>query len=304
MEMEPPVKWIGGGILPDDGFTLMYGPGGVGKSMVAVAICDMLAQEGYPPLVLDFEGRRNEWVQRIMGLAARNAGRIFYIGRDKLPDDILYARDRIAASVEKRAARAVVIDSYFFAAPPSRSKADPEREQAIRFAKIISDIGVPTLVLSHVSKRELANPKTPYGSVFIMNSARAGWSASAASDPGEPLAVALRHRKVNAGEYQPERLFQFRFAEKVPIGYEIKETSETRIGAILVVLAEHGGLMSASEIYREVMLKFPELPVKADSIRATCYAYCRSTDDGGRGELLERVETVGGVRFRLSGKGV
>ena len=191
--------WVVHGLpLARDLPTIIYGPGGSGKSLVALSICQQLAERGIKCLYVDWEFE-----------GAQHRKRLGQLAGDNIPTDLLhYVRcssplvvevARIAAYVARLGIQYCCFDSIGYGA----GGRPEEAEHATAYMRAVRQIGVGSLHLAHAVKSEEHQESSgPFGSVFWANSARSLWMIKRA--PGEgaddhTVEVALTHKKSNTG---------------------------------------------------------------------------------------------------------
>jgi len=190
--------WIVHGIpLARDLPTIIYGPGGSGKSLLALSICQQLAERGIKCLYIDWEFSGAEHRKRLGQLAG-----------DDIPTDLLhYVRcssplvvevSRLAAYVTRHDVKFCVFDSVAYA-----SGRPEEAEHATAYMRAVSQIGVGSLHLAHsVKSEEHQESAGVFGSVFWANSARSLFFIKRAPSEGGDdtvVEVAMTHKKSNTG---------------------------------------------------------------------------------------------------------
>lgn len=205
-------RFVVPGLLAKDKANILYGPGGVGKSVLALRIAASVStgadlfgfdvlHEGRV-LYLDWEDDAGTMTERLGAVAAgmdlERLPDIAYKGlRGRGPYERHHADVRLV--VEDEGILLVVFDSTAMA---MHGAADGDMaEGAIRFFDLVSQLGVTALLIDHIAsddvKKGSGTPK-PYGSVFKVNAARNMWEAQAWK-PGAFTGVTLRHRKTNVG---------------------------------------------------------------------------------------------------------
>ena len=185
---------------------MIFGDGGVGKSMVALWLSTMVTEGMQEPfecnpgnvLYLDWEMEAEE-TQGRLGRIAEGMGlptppRVFYrrcAGR--LVDDVEW----LAETVQSKGIDLVVVDSAVPACGGNPN--EPESVQSLFYG--LRQLEVTSLIVAHVSKSVAAGPQTsPFGSVFWSNLSRNVWQAQKEQEMGEDsMVVALWHRKTNVG---------------------------------------------------------------------------------------------------------
>ena len=191
--------------------TLWFGDGKTLKSYVLLASC--LAMSGSTtlagmettalrPALLDWEWDRAEHEDRLLRLGG-DAGDVYY-RHCKAP---LYEQIRpLCRELDRAGIDIIGVDSLGFAAGGDPS--DPE--VALRFFGALRALERTAIVTHHIPKET----KEPFGSVYIRNSARAGWLFQRSAVIGENQAVvAIRHKWTNTGHLEQPIGLAFAFDE-------------------------------------------------------------------------------------------
>lgn len=238
-----PGKLLADGLMVPEGVTVLYGPGDVGKGHVACEAIRHLVPTG-PVLILDYETHPSEWRRRLgLMLSQELLGKVAHIVPDKsLPKEAEALRE----VVTEIGAQAIILDSYQAATPDGKvhaEQADVPREMFRALARI----GVPALVLAHVTKSGGEHQPYPYGSVFVHNYARMTWSASKLSQEDEPLRIELRNRKSNDRTPELPRVYEFVYGPTAIVVN--REMVLTHGEAIALVLAASDVPMSPAAVY-------------------------------------------------------
>jgi hypothetical protein len=194
-------------ILFDGEPTLIYGPGGTGKSYLGLYLACLIQYNylgiyDWTPaagnvLVLDWETSRQIYNRRAwaikQGLGITDSTeRIKYrYCTQPLPTDIA----EIQKLVLENKINCVIVDSCGYAAGGDPNAA----EVAIRYFNALRSLRVTSLTLDHVSKG-LDGGKSPFGSVYKSNAARSVFQLKKSQDAGECVYdLGLYHEKVNEG---------------------------------------------------------------------------------------------------------
>jgi hypothetical protein len=213
-------KYVIDPLVPANVTALLYGPGGSGKSIIALASAMSIQNgreiiPGIPPaikgnvLYLDWETDGPVINERIQAIAA---------GAGFKPATITYRRcirplaeeaEEIANAVAERDIVYMVIDSAGMAMGTSGEYGD-SNESTLRLFDAIRHIGISTQVIDHVSKQEMRSKGKvqgllPYGSVYKVNLARSAWEVrNGTSENDERVKVALIHTKANDSRLKPQ----------------------------------------------------------------------------------------------------
>ena len=200
----------------------LYGNGGQGKSILALALaasvaagqrfCGLELPTG-PVFYLDWELsqdaqlRRAYQVARGLGLEAPPKGLLYLAPMDCLPSLI----DQAAQVVAREKPVLIVVDSMGPA-----SGGNPEAaEETITLFNAIRRLGVSSLILDHQAKMQAGHDyknKTIFGSAYKFNLSRSVLHLERISSvPGE-LRLLVRHAKSNFGPYAEDLALLVRFS--------------------------------------------------------------------------------------------
>lgn len=201
-------------IVPANVPSVLYGPGGSGKSILALALAlsVQVGRElvpGIAPslrgnvLYLDWETDISVINERLVDICG---------GAGIKPTKVTYRRcfkplyqeaEELANAVAEREIVYVVVDSAGMAMGGIGENRDAN-ESTLRFFDAIRHIGVTTQVIDHVSKQEMRSStgqvvgRMPYGSVYKANMARSMWEIRNSASEGDKFpTISLFHTKAN-----------------------------------------------------------------------------------------------------------
>lgn len=200
-------------IVPENRATILYGAGGVGKSILAAALAVSvqtgeslmgLGVKQAEVLYLDWETDEHDILDRIEA-ASKAMGR-------PTPPEIRYSalvrpiEDRVAPLaryVAEEGIGFVIIDSVGMAMSTARDGSDAS-DTAIRFFRALRALNTAVLAIDHVSgddmRRGRAGAAKPYGSVYKWNSARNAFELRERREQdASGKHLVLKHRKTNVG---------------------------------------------------------------------------------------------------------
>lgn len=207
LDAAPPEGYTVAALLPEGKPTILYAPGGVGKSYLAVyaavSVSTGRPMLGWPTtpgrvLYLDWETDQYEIDERVkrvargMGVAAPE---VFY---RQCRQSLDHMAEQLAAFIAMEGVGLVIIDSVGMATSRVGEGGSFE-ETALRLFGAIRTLATTALLIDHVNSADARNPDgatKPYGSIYKVNMARSVWELRPGQFPGE---LGLYHRKVNRG---------------------------------------------------------------------------------------------------------
>lgn len=214
----PTVPFLIEGILPAKKATILYGAGGVGKSIFAatLAVCVQTgtrflgrATQQAEVLYLDWETDSEDIAGRVEsaanGLGLASAPALRYASLVRPIEDRVSA---LARYVAEEKIGFVIIDSVGMAMSAARDGGDVS-ETAIRFFRALRALDTAILAIDHVSGDDMRRGKSgaskPYGSVYKWNSARNAFELRERREPDHKgTHLVLKHRKSNLNQRQSD----------------------------------------------------------------------------------------------------
>ena len=207
-------------LFPEGMMSLMYGPGGIGKSYFALWLAAMVDSGLSPPntnlevepgnvLYLDYEEDKEALARRYSQIMAGAEG-----GMEPPTDSIRYRfchrplsrdLDEIRKIIHEHRIEFVIIDSCVPAVGGEPESAD----KASEYLSALRSLRVSSLTLAHTSKQG----DGPFGSVFFTNLPRSVFEVKATQEPeSDTLHLGLYHKKVNSGRLLKPMGFQLKWA--------------------------------------------------------------------------------------------
>lgn len=200
------------GLLALNKANVIYGPGGTGKSVLAVRIAAALS-EGEDlfglrvrstgrTLYLDWEDDANVMVERMErvsnGMGVPRIPMVYKCLHGKGPYERHHADVREYLKVTADI-RLVVIDSTAMALHGSTN--GDTADGVIKLYALVSQLPVTVLLIDHVAGEDIRSPGSgaakPYGSIFKVNSARNVWEVRPWNPEAGLHGFDLHHRKTN-----------------------------------------------------------------------------------------------------------
>jgi hypothetical protein len=230
MEVPGPRRYLLKDIVLAAYVTLLYGDGGVAKSLLALALAVAIARdskewlgrevESCPVLYMDSELDSEEQARRVYQLCRGQ-------GLDTPPEDLLYmsalghpAREAFTVALEackEHGVGLIVVDSL---GPALQGDAEAARDVIGFFQKSIEPFrveGIAILIIDHQSRLQQGQSyqsKGAFGSVFKTNLARSVIQAQATERGEGTLTVRLRQKKHNFGPLAEPFGVKLSFTEK------------------------------------------------------------------------------------------
>ena len=280
---------------------MLFGPGGIGKSYLALFLAMLVQQGGRlvgfsgaqgSVLYLDYETDYGDLVHRARLLRRGHpellSAEPFY-RRSFLPiADDLPALHRIVAESQ---IKLLVIDSL----APACGADLLSPETAIRFFAALRSLRVASLILAHVPKN--AEEKSIYGSVFFTNLARSVWEMKKVQEAGENVTrIGLYHRKANLGPIQRPIGLKLQFGEAVQFEpLELENEPELAQALPLKARIEHAlasGAKTAKDISEELDAPLTQIRNRLSEGRDQWATPVGKVDGEIRWGLLSRKETT------------
>jgi hypothetical protein len=244
MEVPGPRRYLLRDIVLAAYVTLLYGDGGVAKSLLALALAVAIAGdskewlgrevESCPVLYMDFELDSEEQARRVYQLCRGQ-------GLGTPPDDLLYisalghpAREAFTAALEackEHGVGLMVVDSL---GPALQGDAEAARDVIGFFQKSIEPFrveGIAILIIDHQSRLQAGQSyqsKGAFGSVFKTNLARSVIQAQATERGEGTLTVRLRQKKHNFGPLAEPFGVKLSFTEEA-VGLEAIELDASEL---------------------------------------------------------------------------
>lgn len=193
--------------------SLLYGPGGSGKSLLALACAMSVAAgreivPGMPPsvkgpvLYLDWETDHDTVNERMAYIAAGHdfpRPRLYY-RRCNRP--IAQDAESLGSTIAELGIKFVVVDSAAMAMGAGNEHSDAA-DSVLTLFDALRVLGVTVQLVDHVSKTEMSvsgktRGKMPYGSIYKVNLARSAWEVRNTAEAGdEGTSMTLVHTKSN-----------------------------------------------------------------------------------------------------------
>jgi hypothetical protein len=246
---------------------LLFGDGGTFKSYLGllVAICVTLPWKDNPfgwqvrdevsrTLLLDYETNRDvvNWRAKclINGLGLPDVS--IYYRRCNLP--LSEEIEQIQQDIMDNRIGLVIVDSLGIAAGGDLR----EQQVASQFFLGLRQLGVTSLLITHVAKESLMSSKTPYGSVYFRNLARNVWQVRKTQQAGQgEISIGLYHDKSNDGQLSIPIGLRARFgSDSVSVErQDLRKVPELAAGLPLreqIKGVLHHGAMTAGEVADEL----------------------------------------------------
>lgn len=241
----PASEWILEHLILQEQPSMIFGSGGLGKSLVALAailtleagspvLPGLRTEPGHRGIYLDWErtgiyehGVRYRKLLNGVNLEPAKMDTIYLSCTGSITDNVR----KIKRTIDDEGVTFAIIDSAGFACGSEPEKA----ECALQFFEAVHQLEVPALIIAHQTKGDVRG--IPFGSVFWHNAARVTWEIRKQQVPGENrLKVGLFNRKSNIGSLARPLGFSIEFlGESTTISqFEPRTNFELAEGAITV----------------------------------------------------------------------
>lgn len=241
---EPPqasAAWWVPGLVPMDVVTLLFGKGGSGKSITALALAlsslrpaALGGSRGWAVrpmrsvLYLDWEADQGAVWRRAWGLAGAEGVEIppglHYL---RMTRPLAQSIQQVSQAIRDHQVEALIVDSWV---PATGTNARNDADGTSQIMAAIRTLGRTTLGIAHVTNAAADGEaeSRPFGSVFNQNLARSLVEVTSESE-GNALRVSYRHTKVNDGALARSRGLVFTYAEDGQIAVESGEPDLTKM---------------------------------------------------------------------------
>ena len=254
-------------VVAEAAASLEYGAAGVGKTTVAagIAVALQTGAEVFPGfavpltggvLVLDWEGRAEDWGRRVAAIAVGAGVRPPEIAYRRMSGSLAASLEELAAFCDREGVVLVIVDSIGLALGVGREGTDAN-DSTLRLFAALRELGRAALLIDHIAGRDLENPAAAaksYGSIYKVNLSRLAFEVRREKDPSNGTAeISLLFAKRNEGpRHKPITLRMvygprsIRFEEAAASAPELVAVTKTQRERILAALA--GGPVSTSRI--------------------------------------------------------
>lgn len=217
----PHAQWALAKLILDDQPTILFGPGGTGKSLISLAamvsldlgltILGLSPTPGHHGIYLDWEstsyehGGRYRQIMEGAGASAEEHEMLHLPCAGPLSDNAT----RIKQHIDTKGVTFAILDSAGYACGGE----GPEKSDSVlRFFEAVRFLKIPTLIIAHDTK--VGSRGMPFGSVYWHNAARSTWEIKNQRVAGEnTLRVGLFHRKSNVSKLEKPLGFSIEFSE-------------------------------------------------------------------------------------------
>lgn len=250
--------WISG-----SGATVLYGEGGLSKSLIALAMA-LSVSTGVPVfgkepttvgpvMYFDYEDDYTTHVNRLVAMCRalgipQHEANIHY---HALTSKVSQAKREMTKRAREVGAVLGILDSVGM----GRGGSAVAAEDTIRMFRGLREIGIPFLAIDHVSKAAKdkdGGEVDAYGSIYTMNSARLAWSLIRQHSVGGSINIHATNRKANHVRRAPPQTIEITYRNDergVPEFIDIVTSNE--FGLLMESVGTHERLMMWLGSHRE-----------------------------------------------------
>jgi hypothetical protein len=255
--------------ISSSGVTVMYGEGGLSKSLVALALgisvstgVPIFGQAPYvtgPVVYFDYEDDSRAHNTRLAAIC-RNFG--------INPADVelyhfpLTAKVTTSARImRKKAEQTGAVMSVLDSVGMGRGGNAIAAEDTIRMFRALRSVGTPFVAIDHISKeskKDKAGDADPYGSVYTMNSARLAWSLTRSYD-GEPTGISMFAKNTKANHVRLQK------PRRIHVEYHNNEYGQPE--RISIETSDDFGMVRESvSVHQRMMMLLAQKPLTIDEM--------------------------------------
>lgn len=223
--------------IANSGATVMYGEGGLSKSLIALAMSisvstgvPIFGNEPHtvgPVMYFDYEDDSDAHDRRVRAICKSfgihlDAVEVYH---HALVSKVTTSKREMRRRVRDSGAVLGILDSVGMGRGGSAIAA----EDTIRMFRALREVGVPFLAIDHVSKEakeKRGGDVDAYGSIYTMNSARLAWSLVRQHDSGDRIRIHATNTKANHVRTMPPQSIAIRY-ENDPRGVPVRIDIET-----------------------------------------------------------------------------
>lgn len=213
-------------VLAEQRPNLIYGFGGLGKSMLALYLAS-LCESAYSTSTFTVEPARClylDWEESKEELSKRHSMIMAGLGLTPPADTIKYRFCHLPLAGDVQAIQQAVLDHDIelvivdSAGPATGGMPEDAGEtlklfNALRSVRTKEGKGVTTLIIAHTAKN--AQSSSPFGSVYWSNASRNTWEIKKAQGAGDDsLYIALHHKKTNSSKLFSPIGLKFTFTDE------------------------------------------------------------------------------------------
>jgi hypothetical protein len=189
-QKEQEFELIDGMPVPMRHSSILFADGGSLKSLILLYGLGLLARQGVPCALFDWELDESDHRARYVRLFEEMPRDLHYLRCDR---PLVYEADRIRRFTRERGILFAGLDSIGFGTdgPPEAA------EHALAYNRTLRSFGIGTFLTAHVTKNGDQADQRPFGSGYWHNSARSTWfgKVGATSPDGRTVSVGLFNPK-------------------------------------------------------------------------------------------------------------
>ena len=245
-----PPNWLLWPLILEDEINILFGDGGNGKSLIAMAaavslqtqsslLSGMLPNGTTKTMYLDWEASPNAHASRLKKLM--HPAPILDMAYLRCSAPLHEIARQVQRHLTESGCSMVIIDSIAAACGGEPEKADI----ALRLCNAVRSLGITALLIGHQTKGNDDTGK-PFGSVFWTNEARSTMEIKRQQDAGQDtMNLGLYHRKINDGRLEKPLGISVSFSEDT-----IKFSSQS-----IVEVPELASRLPAKEVVQRYLME-------------------------------------------------
>lgn len=188
--------WLLEPFIQEGQINTFFGMGSSGKTMLALYFSTILASNGIPTMLIDYENDPGSWKGKIVKILKKPMNEdldnnLIYYDSEQIP--VADQVDKIKETIKRRGIKFIIVDSASLATGDSTS----DEKATVRLVAALKLLKTTVLLIAHQRKNN--GEGTPIGSIQFENQSRNVWNLKGSPDDknNKIIHLACTHTKAN-----------------------------------------------------------------------------------------------------------